>query len=187
MTLRVLRGKHPSGAYGFWVSKPGIDVVSATVMGFAFSSDFVPPVMVIQGSTVSGPTNGPGPFKAGSVPGAERTVNTIGYGRTVSPIPAAFGIATAPNWTLPLAVATGQLGYLAGRWHTHVYETCDNNTVIGEYGPQIVKTPNTQDNQVSVNWHSAQFILVPYTDRIEIITNNRNNVTIKYLVLENRS
>jgi hypothetical protein len=187
MVNRVLKGKNGAGQYGFWVSKPGIDVFSANVMQMAFSSDFVPPKLVITGTVVNGPTSGPGPFSAsGAVPGAEQTVNSIAYGRTVTPIPAAFGIATAADWTLPLAVGGAQLGYLANRWHTHVLETPDAGVVINEYGPSIVKTTTTQANQVSINWHSARFIIVPYTDHIDVITNCRNNVTVKYLVLENQ-
>ncbi len=91
---------------------------------------------------------------------------------------------SASDWTLPLAVGGAQLGYLANHWHTHVFETPDSNVVINEYGPSIVKTTTTQATQVSVNWHSARFIIVPYTDqRIEVIDQlPLRTSTVKYLV-----
>jgi hypothetical protein len=188
MVGRVLRGRNPAtGGVGLLVSKPGIDVRTANLMQLAFSSDYIHPKLVIKGTVVNPPTNGWGPFGAsGAVPGAEQTRNILSYGRTVSPIPSAFAIATAPDWRLPLAVASAQLGYLAGRWHSHVYETPDSGVLIGEYGPTIQKTASTGSNAVSLNWHSARFIVVPYPDRLEIFTNCRSSVTIKYLVLENQ-
>ena len=187
MVNRVLKGKNAAGQYGFWVSKPGVDVLSANILQFAFSSDYIHPKLVIRGTATNGPTAGWGPFGTNAaVPGAEQTVQAIAYGRTVTPIPAVFGIATAPDWSLPLAPGTAQLGYLANQWHTHVMETCDAGQIVGDYGPQILKTTTAQANAVSVNWHSARFVIVPYTDRIEIMTNCRSNVTVKYLVLENQ-
>ncbi|MFH0299833.1 hypothetical protein AAFX91_21880 [Bradyrhizobium sp. 31Argb] len=184
---RSLRGKNDAGQIGWWISKPGFNVRFANIMQMAFSSDFIHPKLVIKGSAVNNPTTAVAPFGSGVAPGAEQTVTTIFYGRTVSPIPAAYGIATASDWTVPLAAGGSQLGYLANRWHSYILETPDNNTVVGEYpGPQIQKTTASQAGAVSLNWHSARFVIVPYTDRIEIITNCRSTVTVKYLVLENQ-
>jgi hypothetical protein len=185
-TPRVLRIRNDAGQIGWWISKPGFDVRFANIMQMAFSSDFIHPKLVIKGSAVNNPTSGVAPFGSGVAPGAEQTVTTIFYGRTVSPIPAAYGIATASDWTLPLVAGGAQLGYLANRWHSYVLETPDSGVNVLEYGPQIRKTTNSQSGAVSPNWHSARFVIVPYTDRIEIITNCRSTVTVKYLVLENQ-
>lgn len=186
-TPRSLRIKNDAGQIGWWISKPGFDVRFANIMQMAFSTDFIHPKLVIKGSAVNNPISAVAPFGSGVAPGAEQTVTTIFYGRTVSPIPAAYGIATAPDWTVPLAAGGTQLGYLAGRWHSYILETPDSNAIIGEYpGPQIKKDGGTTTGGVSLNWHSARFVIVPYTDRIEIITNCRSSVSVKYLVLENQ-
>jgi hypothetical protein len=182
-----MRGHNAAGVFGLFVSKPGIAVETANILQLAFSSDFIHPRLVIKGTAVNGPTTGWGPYSAsGVVPGARTTVNAIYYGRTVNPIPAVFGIATAPDWSLPLAVGTPQLQYLANRWHTAVMETCYANTIVASYGPQIIRTTATRPEAVDQDWHAARVVIVPYTDRIEILTNCRSNVTTKYLVLENQ-
>ncbi len=186
-TPRVLRIKNDAGEIGWWISKPGFNVRTATMMQMAFSSDFIHPKLVIKGSMVSNPVAAPAPFGSGNAPGADQTVTSIFYGRTISPIPAVYGIATAPDWTLPLSAGGAQLGYLANRWHTDVLETPDTGVNILEYGPQIQKTTASQSGAVSLNWHSARFVIVAYADRIDIITNCRSTVTVKYLVLENQS
>lgn len=186
-TPRSMRGKNFTGQIGWWISRPGIDVRTAGIMQMAFSSDFVHPRLVVKGTAVNNPVTAAAPFGSGVAPGAEQTVTTISYGRTISPIPAAYGIATAPDWTLPLAVGGAQLGYLANRWHTYVLETPDTGANILEYGPLIVKTTASQAGAVSVNWHSARFVIVASSDSIQIITNCRSAVTIKYLVLENQA
>ncbi len=48
MVQRVIKGRSGAGQFGFWVSKPGIDVMSANIMQMAFSSDFIPPKAVMQ-------------------------------------------------------------------------------------------------------------------------------------------
>lgn len=192
MTWRILKGQRLSGAFGFDVSKPGFDVMTANVMQMAFTSDYKIPKVVVKGTVVATPTAGPAPQKSsGTVnyPGAKKTIATVGFGRSVS-APAIFAIASAPSWNVPLDTApTAQLGALWNQWHTYVLETLPFTglTFDNTYGVNIRKNPTgslRDPGEVDEDWASARFSMWGYDDRIEFHTNCVNNLTIKYLVLE---
>lgn len=191
MVWRILKGQRLSGAFGFDVSKPGFDVTTANIMQMAFTSDYKIPKVVIKGTVVAGPTNGPAPQKtAGTVnyPGARETVTTIGFGRTVSS-PAIYAIASAPAWSVPLDTApTAILGALWNQWHTYVLEWMPftGATFDNTYGVNIRRNLGSLyvAGEVDPSWAAARFAVWGYSDRIEFHTNCVNNLTIKYLVLE---
>ena len=191
MTWRILEGRRASGAFGFDISKPGFDVTTANVMQMAFTSDYKIPKVVIKGTVVAAPTYGPAPQKAsGTVnyPGARETVTAIGFGRAIY-APAIYAIATAPAWSVPLDTApTGQLGALANNWHTYLFENMPNTgtTFDNTYGPNIRHNlgAGLVAGEVDALWASAKFVMHGYSDRVEFHTNCVNNITIKYLVLE---
>lgn len=188
MTWRILKGQRLSGTFGFDVSKPGFDVTTANVMQMAFTSDYRIPKVVVKGTIVAAPTSGRAPQGVGTYPGAAETVTTVGFGRSVA-APAIFAIASAPGWNVPLvAQPTAQLGALANQWHTYVSEWMPSTGVTFDntYGPLIRRNNGAGyvTNEVEPSWASARFTMWGYADRIEFHTNCNNNLTIKYLVLE---
>lgn len=187
-TWRSLRGKNSAGVFGFWVSLPGFDVTTATIMQMAFSSDYIHPRVVIQGTASSGPSSGVAPFGAGVSNGAAETKNTISFGSTLSSIPSCFIIASAPDWTLTLANNAAGPAYLNGQWHTSILETAPNNTGVGDYWPGkvLIKDGASTNDHLRLDWYACRVIVVPYVDKIEFYTNCKSTVSIKYLVLENR-
>lgn len=188
MTWRILKGKRISGAFGFDVSKPGFDVTTANIMQMAFTSDYKIPKVVVKGTVTASPTSGRAPTGSTNYPGAVETVTTVGFGRTVAS-PAIYAIASAPGWNVPLSGApTGILGGLANQWHTYILEwmpftgvTFDNT-----YGVNIRRNQGAGYvvGEVEQSWAAARFAVWGYSDRIEFHTNCSNNLTIKYLVLE---
>lgn len=188
MVARVLRGKNGSGVYGFWVSKPGFDVQTASIIEMAFSSDYIHPKVVVQGSLTSVPVSKYAPFGSGVSNGAGQTVSSVSYGRILSSIPAAFIIASATDWTLTLANNAAGPSYLNNKWHTSILETCPGNISIGDYWPgkALIKDTAGTTDHIDVDWFACRVIAVPYTTKIDFYTNCKSNVSIKYLVLENQ-
>lgn len=189
MVGRVLRGRNPNtGVYGFWVSKPGFDVLTANVMQMAFSSDYIHPKVVVKGTAAITPVAGPGPYGSGLSNGASESVLSIPYGATFASAPAAYMIATAPDWTLTLTNNNSGLTYLNNIWHTQIMETCFANTNIGDYWPgkTLKKDGVGTTDHLNLDWYSARVIIIPFTDHVEIRANCKSTVTVKYLVLENQ-
>lgn len=189
MVTRILKGKRLDGTFGFDVSKPGFDVLTASPVQLAFSSDYISPVKVIGGTDTISPTNGPAPLgAAGQYPGAKMTTKTIYFGRYVSPIPNLFAVGSAPSWNVPLyAAPTSQLGYLAGQYHTYLSERMMSTGVNDDtYGPVIKRNQNVagSNGEVDNDWASARFIGLCFNDRIEFRYNGSATLTVKYLVLE---
>jgi len=182
MTVKASYGKQPGGNIGLYIAKAGFDVYSANAMQMAFSSDFVCPNLVASGSLVSTPTNG----------GITVTTTAVYYGRSISPAPFVAAIATASSWPCPTADHASQLGYLAGNWHTFIWEYPPDMT--GEtarkdttYGPTAIRPARYADGGsdiIDITFASARFTMGVFTDRVEFYTNCYNNVTIKYVILE---
>jgi hypothetical protein len=189
MTNRVLRGRNPlTGAVGFYVSKPGFDVRTAGLMQLAFSSDYINPNVVVKGTVTSAPISAAAPYGSGVSNGASATSTIIPYGGTLASIPAAFMIATAPDWTLTLADNNGGITYLQNQWHTSISETCDNNSPVGDYWPgkNLTKDGQSINDHLPIDWYSCRVLAIPFTDHLQILTNCKSTVTIKYLVLQNQ-
>jgi hypothetical protein len=185
MTWRIQKGKRPDGTFGFDISKPGIDVTTATIMQMAFSSDYSIPRLVTKGSIVASPIVGAPPETtapiASNIPGIQQRVSQINYGRTISPMPFVAAIAQAASWAAPLSAQNGQLSFLNGQWHTYVAEIpyAVNGTLDSTYGKQI--NANTYGRGV---WASARFEVRPFPTAVQFLTNCQTPVTIKYIVLE---
>lgn len=196
MVWRIRRGRRPDGSFTpLDVSRPGYDVTTATKLQLSFNGDAPTPKLVVKGVVVANPTAGFNGGTAGStgalVNGAQETVLTINYGRTINPAPDIIAIATAPDWTLPLYTNVPQLGWLANQWHTYLYETVQVGAVDSSYGGSITRnvtdSPSQPNGNVSNSWASAKFIVYGFNNRLEFRTNCRQPVTIKYLVLEGAS
>lgn len=189
MPIRILKGRRLNGSFGFDVSKPGFDAITASPVQLAFSSDYISPLKVIGGTISIAPTVGPSPLgAAGQYPGAKMTSQTLYFGRTISPIPNLFAVASAPSWNVPLyAAPTAQLGYLANQWHTYLSETLMSTGVNDNtYGPTIKRNQNLAGvtGEVDHDWASARFIGLCFNDRVEFRYNGSSTLTVKYLVLE---
>lgn len=188
MTWRILKGQRLNSSFGFDVSKPGFDVLTANIMQMAFTSDYKIPKVVVKGTVVASPTNGRAPQGSGTYPGAAETVTTIGFGKVVTS-PAIYAIANAPGWNVPLTGApTGILGALANQWHTYVLEWMPftGATLDPTYGVNIKRNNGGLyvNGDVEPSWAAARFAAWGYSDRVEFHTNCSNALTIKYLVLE---
>lgn len=190
MTGRLLLGKNTSsGAIGFWVSKAGFDVRTAGIMQMAFSSDFACPNLVATGSVICSPISGYAPNGNSPVPGAHVTNQPVYYGRTISPAPFVAAIASAPGWPCPTIDLASQLGYLAGQWHTFIWErppdmtgrTAQSDTTYGT-GIRPATTNNAGD--ADITFSSSRFTMAVFTDRVEFSTNCYYPVTVKYVILE---
>lgn len=190
MTWRMLKGKRNDGSIALELSLPGVDITTANKLQKAFTSDALTARKVIGGITYIDPVAGWNGGDAGTtgadVNGANVAVRTISYGRTVNPAPDIIAVASASDWTLPLYTNRPQLGYLAGQWHTYIYETVQTGIQDNVYGGNVRRNSidSVQNGYVSVNWCSARFVVYGFTDRLEFHTNCRSQLAVKYLVLE---
>lgn len=189
MVDRVLRGSR-GGDIGFWISKPGYDVKTASIMQMAFTSDAITPNLVAKGTTSISPAYAS--FGAGNgIAGSRMSTATISYGRTVSPPPLVASIATASSWRLPLNLQTNQLSYLWNSWHTYLFEKYWGNPSILDkiYGRdvQMSSAPYStigNSNEVSNEWCSARFTADVGTTSVVFRANHSTTLYIKYLILE---
>jgi hypothetical protein len=174
---RVIFGQKGT-KYGLYVSKPGIDVNAADLVQLAFSTDHTPPRLVASGAISIGST----------ASGLQQSAATVLFGQTFASVPFAAAVVSAPDWTLALSGANNggaQLQYLNGQWNTFIMErplfsqAGFPNGQTNLYGPTIQRTSSG-----FTTFASARFTMQVWKDRVLFIVNNRNTVTVKYVILE---
>lgn len=187
MVDRVLRGARGSGV-GFFISRPGYDVKTASLMQLAFSSYALTMRLVAKGSLSIAPIYGDldgghvGAPKQGY--GATQAVSAVSYGETISPPPLVIAVA-ASQWRLPLSNNTNQLPYLNGVYCTYFSETINSGVYDTLYGVEVFKnSPGAGGSGLHETWHSARFIAQVGTSSVTFYVNSPNTVTVKYLILK---
>lgn len=187
MVDRVLRGSRGAGV-GFYISRPGYDVKTASLMQLAFSSDALIMRLVAKGSLSIAPIYGyldgghKGEPKEGY--GATQAVGTVYYGETLNPPPLVIAVASS-YWYLPLSVQTNQLPYLNGLHCTYFSETINSGVYDTLYGVEVVKNnPGSGGSGLHETWYSARFTAQIGTSGVTFYVNSPNTVTVKYLILK---
>lgn len=160
---------------GLEVSKPGVDVFSATPFQKLFSSSFKSPLLISKGSFVSTPGGGNG---------TSEVVTDIWYGATLSPPPFVVAIAQADHWILAYG-NKAQYGFLNGQWHTFIVEYPSFAPTNVYDGVVRVRGGSGNPNQtpIPVSFASARFIANVFSDHVSFHINCRTNCIVKYAIL----
>lgn len=160
---------------GLRVSKPGIDVNTATTFQFLFHSDSAAPKLVTKGSFTSTPN--------GALPGRAERVTTINYGRTVDPPPFIVAIGRATSWHLDALGSPGshaQYTFLDNNWNTFIIERPSFATHNWVYD-NISHTLGVGD---LATFASAKFIARAFQTNAQFLINCSQNVEVRYAILE---
>jgi hypothetical protein len=159
---------------GLRVSKPGVDVTTATTFQYLFHSDSASPKLITKGTFTATPN--------GALPGRLERLTTISF-TSVDPPPFVVAIARATSWHLDALGSPGshvQYTFLDNNWHTFVLERPSFQTHNWAYD-NISHTLGVGD---LATFASAKFIAQVFQDHVNFLTNCSQNLEVRYAILK---